>query len=49
MKLNQVILLTDENISPKVVACLRNMGLDVLDAKEQLWYGTDDKELITRA
>ncbi|WP_165741610.1 DUF5615 family PIN-like protein [Candidatus Thiosymbion oneisti] len=49
MKLNQVPLLTDENISPKVVACLRNMGLDVLDAKEQLWYGTDDEELITSA
>ncbi|WP_089728576.1 DUF5615 family PIN-like protein [Candidatus Thiosymbion oneisti] len=49
MKLNQVTLLTDENISPKVVACLRNMGLDVLDAKEQLWYEVDDEKLITRA
>jgi len=25
------------------------MGLDVLDEKEQLWYGADDEELITRA
>jgi len=25
------------------------MGLDVLDAKEQLWYRADDEELITRA
>lgn len=49
MKLNQVTLLADGNISPKVVACLRNMGLDVLDTKERLWHGTDDEELITRA
>jgi predicted nuclease of predicted toxin-antitoxin system len=49
MNLNQVMLLTDESISPKVVACLRHMGLDVLDAKEQLWHGTEDEELLTRA
>jgi len=49
MKLNQVTLLTDENISPKVVAYPRNMALDGLDAKEKLWYGTDDEKLITRA
>jgi predicted nuclease of predicted toxin-antitoxin system len=49
MKLNQASFLTDENISPKVVAYFRNMGLDVLDTKEQLWQGTDDEDLITRA
>jgi predicted nuclease of predicted toxin-antitoxin system len=49
MKLNQAAFLTDENISPKVVGYFRNMGLDVLDTKEQLWHGTDDEDLITRA
>jgi predicted nuclease of predicted toxin-antitoxin system len=49
MKLHQVTLLTDENISPKVVACLRHIGIDVLDTKEQLWHGTEDEELLTRA
>ena len=49
MKINQVTLLADENISPRVVACLRRMGLDVLDTKEQQWQGTADAELITRA
>ena len=49
MKLNQVTLLTDENISPKVVARLRHMGFDVLDVKEQLWHGTEDEELLVKA
>lgn len=49
MKLHQVKLLTDENISPKVVTCLRHMGIDVLDTKEQQWYGTKDEELLTTA
>ena len=37
MKLLDVKILTDENISPKVVSFLRNVGLDVLDVKEQHW------------
>jgi predicted nuclease of predicted toxin-antitoxin system len=49
MKINQARLLTDENISPKVVAHLRHMGFDVLDSKEKLWQGTEDEELINRA
>lgn len=49
MKLIQAPLLTDENISPRVVAYLRRMGLDVLDTKEKLWHGTEDKGLINRA
>ena len=49
MKLNQITLLTDENISPKVVACLRRMGLDILDTKEQQWHGTKDEALLTTA
>ena len=37
MKLQDVKILADENISPKVVAFLRSAGLDVLDVKEQNW------------
>ncbi len=49
MKLHQIKLLADENISPKVVACLRNIGVDVLDTKEQQWHGTDDETLLNIA
>lgn len=49
MKLIHASLLTDENISPKVVAYLQRMGFDVLDTKEKLWHGTEDEELIHRA
>ncbi len=49
MKLHQIKLLTDENISPKVVACLRQIGVDILDTKEQLWHGTDDETLLNFA
>lgn len=49
MKLHLVKFLTDENISPKVVAFLRHAGLDVLDTKEQKWYGKDDEALLTIA
>ena len=49
MKLNQITLLADENISPKVVASLRLMGLDVLDTKEQHWHGTKDEKLLATA
>ncbi|MBW2430389.1 MAG: DUF5615 family PIN-like protein [Deltaproteobacteria bacterium] len=38
MKLQDVKILADENISPKVVAFLRSAGLDVLDVKEQSWH-----------
>ncbi|GAK59693.1 hypothetical protein U27_06678 [Candidatus Vecturithrix granuli] len=49
MKLKHISLLTDENISPKVVIRLRQMGLDVLDTKEQQWHGTDDEDLMNIA
>ena len=49
MKLQHIKLLADENISPKVVACLRHIGLDILDTKEQQWYGTDDETLLNIA
>jgi predicted nuclease of predicted toxin-antitoxin system len=46
MKLQNVKILADENISPKVVAFLRNAGLNVLDVKEQNWYGKNDEVLL---
>lgn len=46
MKLWEIKLLTDENISPKVVTFLRQSGLDVLDTKEQQWFGTSDEDLL---
>ena len=39
-------VLTDENVSPKVVAFLNNHGLNVLDTKEQGWQGKRDDELL---
>ena len=38
--------LTDENINPDVVAYLRANGFDVLDVKEQGWFGENDSELL---
>ena len=46
MKFHQLRVLTDENVSPKVVAFLRNHGLDVLDTKEQGWQGKSDDDLL---
>ncbi len=49
MNIKSVKLLADENISPKVVAFLREQGIDVLDVKEQQWFGKDDEELLEHA
>lgn len=49
MKLNDIKILSDENISPKVVLFLRNSGLDVLDVKEVGWHGETDSELLQKA
>ncbi len=46
MKLTSINILADENISPKVVAYLRSLGLDILDVKEQQWFGKTDAELL---
>ena len=46
MKLTQVKILTDENMSPKVVAFLRQVGIDVRDTKEEHWHGRSDEELL---
>ncbi len=41
--------LTEENVSPRVVAFLRERGHDVLDAKEQGWQGRSDVFLLRKA
>ena len=46
MKLRSVKILSDENISPKVVRALRDLGMDVLDVKEQHWHGKEDQKLM---
>ena len=46
MKLHAIKILTDENISPKLVAFLRQTGADVRDVKEEQWFGTDDETLL---
>ena len=49
MKLRDFTFLTDENIQPAVLKYLRNMGLDVLDVKENGLRGTSDSELLRLA
>jgi predicted nuclease of predicted toxin-antitoxin system len=49
MKLQDIKILTDENISPKVVMSLRQSGYDVLDTKEQRWWGKEDQDLLNIA
>ena len=46
MKLREIRILTDENISPRVIDFLKDQGIDVLDTKEQKWYGKEDEELL---
>lgn len=46
MKLCEIRILTDENISPKVVTFLRERGIDVIDTKEQNWRGKEDEEIL---
>ncbi len=46
MIFHNIKVLADENISPKVVAFLRQHGIDVLDTKEQSWFGKEDEELL---
>ena len=49
MDLQALKVLTDENVSPRVVAFLREKGLDLVDVKEKGWYGADDKFLLAIA
>ncbi len=46
MKFKSLKILADENISPKVVSFLRSEEIDVLDVKEQQWYGKSDEDLL---
>jgi len=42
-------LLADENVSPAVVRVLRQHGHDVLDTKEEDWFGFSDEMILKRA
>jgi len=41
--------LADENIEPSTVELLRQLGHDVLDVKEDGWYGLTDEEVFDLA
>ncbi len=49
MRLSDYMLLTDENVSPRVVSFLREKGFDVLDVKESGMNGTSDHVLMELA
>ncbi len=49
MRPRNLRILTDENISPRVVSFLRQSGFDVLDVKEENWHGTEDDILLEHA
>ncbi len=49
MKFRSLKILTDENISPRVVSFLREKGTDVIDTKEEEWHGKDDEYLLEKA
>ena len=49
MKLSGLKLLTDENVSPRVVSFLRGNGFDVLDVKESALNGTSDRTPLALA
>lgn len=49
MKFRNLKILADENVSPKVVSFFRQQGMNVLDTKEQHWYGKDDDKLLEYA
>jgi predicted nuclease of predicted toxin-antitoxin system len=49
MIFQKIKILSDENVSPKVVKFFRNNRIDVLDVKEQGWFGKEDHELLNIA
>lgn len=46
MTLSDYKFLTDENIDPVVLNFLREQGFDVIDVKENGWFGKKDVELM---
>ena len=46
MTLHEFNLFTDENIDPAIVTFLRGTGFNVLDVKEQGWFGKTDIDLM---
>ncbi len=46
MKISSLKLLTDENVSPKIVSFLQKKGMDVVDVKEKGWHGSEDTYLM---
>ena len=49
MIFNKIKVLADENVSPKIIAYFRRQEINVLDTKEQGWFGKEDKELLNIA
>ncbi len=49
MKFSSLKILTDENISPKIVKFLRERNIDVLDTKEQNWCGKEDVFILQKS
>jgi predicted nuclease of predicted toxin-antitoxin system len=49
MKLRDYSFLTDENIDAEVVEYLRQEGIDVLDIKEQHWFGMSDSDILQKS
>ncbi len=49
MKFAALKILTDENVSPRVVSFLRQEGMDITDTKEEKWQGKDDEYLLRKA
>ena len=49
MTFDQLRILADENISPRVITFLRKQGLDVIDVKEKDWQGKEDNFLLEQA
>jgi predicted nuclease of predicted toxin-antitoxin system len=49
MRLSEFKLLTDENVSPRVVSFLRENGFDVFDVKESGMNGYSDHIILERA
>ncbi|MCF6150366.1 MAG: DUF5615 family PIN-like protein [Candidatus Kuenenia sp.] len=46
MRFHEIRIITDENISPRVVTFLRAEGIDVKDTKEQNWHDKEDEETL---